>query len=243
MKWASPRKATKVEDEAYCLLGLFNVNMPLLYGEGQRAFRRLQIEIIKDSTDESILVWKNLTKDPTTAILAESPRYFSYDYIEQNFRTLRKHYEYTNLGIRFKVPICRAQRRSNVSTKTESQWHLGDYPALLFPLNCERRYQTESGDTVSGPVALLLRMISSEPDLKYLRALRGSDELCIFKQNTPGETNDDDDIIPGPRGRPSVPLLYGKWLTMEKGERAVFDSMVGRESTGFSDEYSLYIHT
>ena len=243
MRWASRRNATKVEDEAYCLLGLFNVNMPLLYGEGQRAFRRLQIEIIKDSTDESIFVWRNMRNDPTTTVLAESRFHFSYEDINQSFWTLRKHYEYTNLGIRFKVPICRALHRSTVSTKTGSQWRLGDDTALLFPLNCERKYVTESGDLVSGPVALLLRMISSESDLKYVRALRGRDELCVFKQNTHGETNDNDDVIPALRGRPSVSLLFGKWLTMEKGERAKFNSMVGRDSTGFSDEYSLYIHT
>ncbi|KAK4627149.1 Vegetative incompatibility protein HET-E-1 [Fulvia fulva] len=34
MSWAPRRKTTRVEDEAYCLLGLFDVNMPLLYGEG-----------------------------------------------------------------------------------------------------------------------------------------------------------------------------------------------------------------
>jgi hypothetical protein len=28
---------------AYCLLGIFGVNMPLLYGEGERAFLRLQV--------------------------------------------------------------------------------------------------------------------------------------------------------------------------------------------------------
>ena len=243
MRWASGRTATKVEDEAYCLLGLFNVNMPLLYGEGQRAFRRLQIEIIKDSTDESIFVWRNMRNDATTTVLAETPRHFSHDDVHQGFWAFRKHYDYTNLGICFKVPICRAQRRNTASTKTDSQRHLGDNATLLFPLDCERGYQTESGDITSGPVALLLRMISMEPYLKCLRAFRGSDELCIFKQNAPGETNDDDDVIPAPRGRPSVPLLYGKWLTMERGERAVFKSMVGRDSTGVSDEYSLYIHT
>lgn len=47
MAWAAHRRTTLVEDEAYCLLGLFNVNMPLLYGEGSRAFRRLQEEIQK----------------------------------------------------------------------------------------------------------------------------------------------------------------------------------------------------
>ena len=32
MSWASHRKTTRVEDEAYCLLGIFGINMPLIYG-------------------------------------------------------------------------------------------------------------------------------------------------------------------------------------------------------------------
>ncbi|KAK1997039.1 HET-domain-containing protein [Colletotrichum falcatum] len=38
MSWASARITTRLEDQAYCLLGLFGVNMPLLYGEGHKAF-------------------------------------------------------------------------------------------------------------------------------------------------------------------------------------------------------------
>ncbi|KAE9371714.1 HET-domain-containing protein, partial [Stipitochalara longipes BDJ] len=41
MSWAARRRTTRLEDTAYCLLGLFDVNMPLLYGEGTKAFRRL----------------------------------------------------------------------------------------------------------------------------------------------------------------------------------------------------------
>lgn len=57
MKWASMREATRLEDVAYSLMGLFDVNMPLLYGEGNKAFFRLQTEIIKNSDDESIFGW------------------------------------------------------------------------------------------------------------------------------------------------------------------------------------------
>lgn len=42
---------------AYCLLGIFDINMPMLYGEGKKAFRRLQDEIIKQSSDLSIFAW------------------------------------------------------------------------------------------------------------------------------------------------------------------------------------------
>ena len=55
MSWASRRVTTRVEDIAYCLLGIFKINMPLLYGEGTRAFIRLQEEIIKSVDDDSIL--------------------------------------------------------------------------------------------------------------------------------------------------------------------------------------------
>ena len=57
MSWAADRKTTRVEDKAYCLLGLFDINMPLLYGEGKKAFFRLQEELIKCSNDASLFAW------------------------------------------------------------------------------------------------------------------------------------------------------------------------------------------
>lgn len=57
VSWAANRTTTRPEDAAYCLLGIFGVNMPLLYGEGQRAFHRLQEKILKLHGDYSILAW------------------------------------------------------------------------------------------------------------------------------------------------------------------------------------------
>ena len=57
MSWAAERHATRKEDIAYCLLGIFDVNIPLLYGEGDRAFRRLQEEIIRLNDDQSLFAW------------------------------------------------------------------------------------------------------------------------------------------------------------------------------------------
>lgn len=58
MSWASRRETTRGEDMAYCLMGIFDVNMPLLYGEGEKkAFRRLQGEISKNSDDPSLFAW------------------------------------------------------------------------------------------------------------------------------------------------------------------------------------------
>ncbi|KAF0320846.1 HET domain-containing protein [Colletotrichum asianum] len=60
MSWAAGRATTREEDRAYSLLGIFSVNMPLLYGEGSRAFVRLQEEIAKESNDLSLLAWTRL---------------------------------------------------------------------------------------------------------------------------------------------------------------------------------------
>jgi hypothetical protein len=57
MSWAANRQTTRVEDLAHCLLSIFNVNMPMLYGEGERAFRRLQEEIFRSSHDQSLFAW------------------------------------------------------------------------------------------------------------------------------------------------------------------------------------------
>ncbi|KAI1451278.1 heterokaryon incompatibility protein-domain-containing protein [Annulohypoxylon moriforme] len=57
MSWAAQRSTTRLEDMAYCLLGIFEVNMPLIYGEGTKAFIRLQEEIMKNSDDQTILAW------------------------------------------------------------------------------------------------------------------------------------------------------------------------------------------
>ena len=40
--WAAKRRTTRKEDEAYCLLGLFGVHLPTIYGEGDYAFVRLE---------------------------------------------------------------------------------------------------------------------------------------------------------------------------------------------------------
>lgn len=71
MSWASDRHATRPEDIAYSLMGIFDVNMPLLYGEGMKAFTRLQEEIIRRATDPSFLLWGFGNKN--SSLLASTP--------------------------------------------------------------------------------------------------------------------------------------------------------------------------
>lgn len=75
LSWSAKRKTTREEDCAYCLLGLFQINMPLLYGEGARAFQRLQEEIMKISTGMSIFLWKGPAVN-AFGMLASNPSCF-----------------------------------------------------------------------------------------------------------------------------------------------------------------------
>ncbi len=97
MSWMSRRKTTRVEDEAYCLMGLFGISMPTNYGEGKRAFIRLQYEIMQHNADMSLFAFggcvppdHNFTFRPQRKLnhrwhylLANSPREFDdgFDYI------------------------------------------------------------------------------------------------------------------------------------------------------------------
>ena len=77
--WASRRETSRIEDRAYSLMGIFRVNMPLLYGEGARAFRRLQEEILKITDDYSIFAWRS-SQPSTSGLLATSPDAFYHSY-------------------------------------------------------------------------------------------------------------------------------------------------------------------
>lgn len=54
MSWASKRMTTRIEDMAFCILGIFDINVPLLYGEGSKAFLRLQEQIWRETDDHSL---------------------------------------------------------------------------------------------------------------------------------------------------------------------------------------------
>ncbi|KAI1400907.1 HET-domain-containing protein [Hypoxylon fuscum] len=102
MSWAADRQTGREEDIAYCLIGIFNINMPLLYGEGSKAFARLQREIIKVSDDQSILAWDLRHPDTAslTTALAPSPAEFRLcGSIVRNHEARQSASSITNIGI------------------------------------------------------------------------------------------------------------------------------------------------
>lgn len=121
MSWAAKRKTTRIEDAAYSLLGLFDVHMPLLYGEGNQAFQRLQQAIINQSNDESIFTWRGQTGGwshdytrnrrmgshgytpellaPDASCFATCGHIISFDEQRRAFETSRPPFAVTNKGL------------------------------------------------------------------------------------------------------------------------------------------------
>ncbi|KAF8454088.1 heterokaryon incompatibility protein-domain-containing protein [Kalaharituber pfeilii] len=75
LSWAAGRETSRIEDRAYSLLGLLQINMPAHYGEGKQAFIRLQEELIKSSDDQTIFAWKG-PEGSANGLLADSPDAF-----------------------------------------------------------------------------------------------------------------------------------------------------------------------
>ena len=131
MAWAAKRETTRTEDIAYSLLGLFEVNLPLLYGEGERAFTRLQEEIIKTTNDLSILAWvRPLDSQPQySGVFAPHPRFFqaATNYVPINDLKFMPEFSSTNKGLKIETQL------------TQSRWH-GSY--VLYT-NCIDRSMDE----------------------------------------------------------------------------------------------------
>jgi len=110
MSWASKRKTTRAEDLAYCLMGVFSVNMPMLYGEGEeRAFLRLQEEIMKHSDDQSIFAWvdEKTTPDALHGLLAKSPVAFFHanTIMPYQDREVREPFSISNRGLQIELHL------------------------------------------------------------------------------------------------------------------------------------------
>ncbi|EFQ25638.1 HET domain-containing protein [Colletotrichum graminicola M1.001] len=140
LKWLARRETTRIEDMAYCMLGIFDINMPLLYGEGKKAFIRLQEEIINATTDQSIFAWaepypsndypyldheeyNRVFSISEYGIIAVSPRMFEGSASVAMFarpRPSRPHAVVTRQGIRVHLLMCENEVHSSMRDADDS---------------------------------------------------------------------------------------------------------------------------
>ena len=163
MSWASKRETTRPEDEAYSLMGIFSVNMPLLYGEGgENAFLRLQLEILKDSTDHSLFTWTVISnkhfQDPSEdaaniehfgGLLAYSPREFAdcgeiRVLYRENPLADEEPYDMTNVGLRIGLPTIEVSKSRYIAILDCSNSNRdNDYVGIWLSLSTPRRNDGE----------------------------------------------------------------------------------------------------
>lgn len=168
MSWAAKRQTTRAEDMAYCLLGIFNINMPLLYGEGEQAFQRLQEEIVKITDDETIFAWKAETSTFATwrSLFARSPVEFtqSGDFLPAlGFNNSQSH-AITNQGLRIMLPL---SKRKGV----EKGWRSGT--EFIATLKTRR-----ARDLVAAPIGISIKKVTGN---EYVRV--DADQLHILSQD------------------------------------------------------------
>lgn len=123
LSWASRRSTTRREDIAYCLLGLLGINMPLLYGEGGKAFLRLQQEIVRQTDDESVFAWRYAAPPVgyRSGILAPGVEFFAHSGSVRLLEAYRDPYVITNKGLDLRVSCVRVEGTD----------------VYLIPLNCQ----------------------------------------------------------------------------------------------------------
>ncbi|KAK7446256.1 hypothetical protein VKT23_014461 [Stygiomarasmius scandens] len=131
MSWAASRETTRPEDESYCLMGIFNVNMPPIYGEGSaKAFMRLQQEIIKISDDRSIFAWVS-RQGGMSGLLASSPKEFrtsgQVTMSDAGLSGDKSSFSFGNNGLRIYLPL----------VPVENQGY--GNPIFLASIHCKRK--------------------------------------------------------------------------------------------------------
>jgi len=91
LSWAERRTTTRVEDGAYCLIGLLGIEMGLLYGEGILAFKRLWETILQSREDYSIFLYTgrvNGFKTWESLPLNNTPQTYPLNSIHTPLRTM-----------------------------------------------------------------------------------------------------------------------------------------------------------
>lgn len=134
MSWASRRQTTRSEDVAYSLMGLFNVSMPVLYGEGStRAFKRLQNEIMQTSFDQTIFAWRG--DYASSGLLAKSPSDFrNTPPLELWSPSSLSPFSMTNLGLYIRMTIVKHVKTDSKANGLEDEPGSGYHHALIHAM-------------------------------------------------------------------------------------------------------------
>jgi (2Fe-2S) ferredoxin len=168
LSWVSNRTTTRLEDMAYCMLGIFGLNMPLLYGEGSKAFTRLQEEIMKVSDDHSLFCWTWNMPQNRGGFLSEVPSQFRYAgrFVPKQEDKRPAPYTFTNAGLSIRLPILHGWKSSFIGILRVDSFETGKIFGLPM-----------SGDLTTGRVC---RMPFPFEPIPLCDGVSGSQEFSVF---------------------------------------------------------------
>ena len=125
MTWSAKRKTTRIEDRAYSLLGLFNISIPIAYGEGYRAFYRLMVALANECRTPSFFAWAGRHSDHSKALPSSPACYAKVGPESQDIARSgdmgHPSYEVTKLGVVVKLLVFRVHRKLTL----KSGFHVG----------------------------------------------------------------------------------------------------------------------
>lgn len=184
LSWAAKRETTRPEDLAYCLLGVFGVHMPLLYGEGgHSAFIRLQEEITKEFDDHSIFAWGrrnqarngpwNESPNVHLGAFASHPSQFlgladlkTYPGDEE------EPYTVTNKGIRIRLPIVQVDSKTKIAIiRCHTEEPLGGFMGIYIE-DCEDRPGVHCRDSTKVALAVVSDNVAQSAETKLVFLLK-----------------------------------------------------------------------
>ncbi|KAM7185532.1 Heterokaryon incompatibility protein (HET) domain containing protein [Rhypophila sp. PSN 637] len=241
MSWAARRETTRSEDIAYCLMGIFDVNMPMLYGEGSKAFIRLQEEILRNSEGQSLFAWaaseESAKQAPYRGLFASSPAEFADSFDVDSFPRLsafQTPMTPINRGIPFTSVLIPA-----TSTPPTFTCPINFTRRLQMGLNCHRHgYENQ---------IIGIELISRGGD-QYLRACPDR----LFESWTSGSTATVDKIEPVPNAerqhafffRDLPPTIHTTYVLGSMVEHFLLDqTLLVRSNNKDEEKAVLQIHT
>ncbi|KAK8024453.1 ankyrin repeat-containing protein [Apiospora rasikravindrae] len=221
MSWAAMRTTGRLEDRAYSLMGLFDINMPMIYGEREQAFGRLQQQIIAKSTDESIFAW-------------------DLDLLESGTREIR----HLHTGMLASSPACFARCGDLVSLGSSRGFHINQFglnialPSTQIspPLGIYRSTLKVGKASATGKQFALFLLQFGES--RYARVCSGQGESSVLTDIVPQDLIQFS--IPAPISTEPLRIFPGLWLRQfSYNPKVCYSAILERDGTWQVDRMKL----
>ena len=175
LRLASMRQATRVEDAAYSLLGIFSLSLPVVYGEGDKALGRMLAQLLTSSGDTSILAWTgrsggfNTCLPAKIAVFNQLPTSHIPLAIHSETETIAAGYRTSSLNL---TSVARLYDRLNELPIPFFVGKRMKLPCITFKLGRLSTYQSKSQRVFRAQTSALgIVEIKAEVDLSRLESL------------------------------------------------------------------------